>query len=78
MDTVKVEAYDATNRRKNSRGAANLVEVASEEPLFVDGTELDPRPAGTELGVPGVSVVGDSAGEAPADMTRSYWKLNTQ
>ena len=44
-DKVKVEAYDATNRRKNSRGAANLVEVASEEPLFVDGTELDPRPA---------------------------------
>lgn len=42
---MNVEAYDATNRRKNSRGAANLVEVASEEPLSVDGTELDPRPA---------------------------------
>lgn len=45
MDIVKIEAYDVTNRRKNSKGAASLVEVASEEPLSVDGTELDPRPA---------------------------------
>lgn len=60
MEMVKIETYDATNRRKNSKGAANLVEVESEEPPSVDGTKLDPRPVGTELGVP----AGDSAGEA--------------
>lgn len=63
MERTKVEAYVATNKRKNSRGEANLVEVASEEPLSVDGTELDPDPAGSELGVPGV-LSGDPDGEA--------------
>lgn len=44
---VKVEAYDATKRRKKSRGVASLVELPSDEPLSVDGTDLDPRPSRT-------------------------------
>lgn len=44
---VKVEAYDATKRRKKSRGVASLVELPSDDPLSVDGTDLDPRPSRT-------------------------------
>lgn len=41
---VKVEAYDATKRRKKSKGATNLVELPSEVPLSFDGVLLDPGP----------------------------------
>ena len=49
QQSVEVEAYDAMNNRKKSRGAANLVEVASDEPFSVDGTVLDPRPAHVKI-----------------------------
>ena len=39
---VKAKAYEAMKRRKKSIGTANLV---SDEPLSVEGTVLDPRPA---------------------------------
>lgn len=50
--TLKVEAYDATKRRKKSKGAVNLVELPSEVPLSVDGVLLDLGPETSQtLGV---------------------------
>lgn len=40
-----VEACDAMKSRKKSRDIVNFVEFASDVPLTVDGTVLDPVPA---------------------------------
>jgi len=42
---TRVEAYDVMKSRKKSRDIANFVEFASDVPLSVDGTVLDPLPA---------------------------------
>lgn len=41
----RVEACDVMKSRKKSRDIVNFVEFASDVPLSVDGTVLDPVPA---------------------------------
>ena len=42
---TRVEAYDVRKSRKKSRDIVHFVEFASDVPLSVDGSVLDPLPA---------------------------------
>lgn len=68
----RVEACDVMKSRKKSRDIVNFVEFASDVPLSVDGTVLDPVPAEGEFGVPAGESVGE---EALQRLIEGVWTL---